>query len=160
LSRRFLVSGALGALLVAPPLRAEPPAEPDPSDPATDLEGLHEAPMPPPGYLPGHRERQGLGLSPHVPGQQSVLPAAIAPAFGAPLSPPEGSKLEFHGYLQAGGRAGFNSRRTSREGQGSMIWHGDPIVPRGNVFENTNVVPYKARPLEKPPCLCGRAWSA
>ena len=98
--------------------------------------------MPPTGYLPGHRERQGIGLSPHVPGQQSALPAAIAPSFAAPLHPPEGSKLQFNGYLQAGGRVGFNSRRSPGDGQGKTVWHGDPLVPRGNVFENTNQVPY------------------
>jgi hypothetical protein len=112
-------------------------------DPDSDLEGLdEEKPPPPPGYVPGHGERVGLGLSPHAPGQQSVLPGAVMPAFGAPLEPREGGKLDFHGYLQAGGRVGFNSRKHQADGQGATIWHGDPIVPRGNVFENTNNVPY------------------
>ncbi len=126
----------------SPPAAAARVATPAPEEEEDLDEGLGEPPMPPTGYLPGHRERQGLGLSPHVPGLQSVLPAAIAPAFGAPYRPQEGSKLEFHGYLQGGGRAGFNSRSRAREGQEKTVWHGDPLVPRGNVFENTNVVPY------------------
>jgi hypothetical protein len=98
--------------------------------------------MPPKGYVPGHQERLGLGLSPHVPGQPSVLPSGVMPSFGAPLRPLEGGKFEFHGYLQAGGRASFNSRQTTNRGQRELVWHGDPVVPRGNVFENTNNVPY------------------
>lgn len=131
------------AILTASLVHAEPPAPAADVDQEEDLDaGLDETPMPPKGYLPGHRERQGLGLSPHVPMQQSVLPAGVAPAFAAPLNPPMGSKLQFHGYLQGGGRVGFNSRREAREGQSERVWHGDPLVPRGNVFENTNVVPY------------------
>lgn len=98
--------------------------------------------MPPPGYLPGRRERQGLGLSPHAPGQQTVLPGGIAPAFGAPLRPNEGAKFDFQGHLQAGARVGFNGRKNPTDEQSETVWHGDPIVPRGNVFENTNSVPY------------------
>jgi hypothetical protein len=121
-------------------LEAEERAE---DDPALDLAGLdEEKPPPPPGYLPGHGARVGIGLSPHAPGQQSVLPGGLMPAFGAPLEPKAGGRLDFAGYLQAGGRTGFNSRQNPRRGQGKTVWHGDPIVPRGNVFENTNNVPY------------------
>jgi hypothetical protein len=137
----------LGALVMAPRARAEPPAGADASAAKTapngvDLSGLEEEPMPPPGYVPGHQERFGLSLSPHVPGQPSVLPGGVAPSFGAPLRPIEGGKFDFHGYLQAGGRASFNSRNRVNRGQRELVWHGDPIVPRGNVFENTNTVPY------------------
>lgn len=125
-----------GAFLFAASVRAEePPAAPKAGADEDDR-------MPPPGYVPGHRERAGLGLSPHAPGQQSVLPGGVAPAFGAPLRPAEGSKFDFHGYVQAGGRVGFNSRSDPTDDQHSTVWHGDPIVPRGNVFENTNTVPY------------------
>jgi hypothetical protein len=98
--------------------------------------------MPPPGYLPGHREHEGLSLSPHAPGQSSALPGGLMPAFGAPLRPAEGAKFDFHGYLQAGGRTGLGKRQNRTGDQSSLIWHGDPVVPRGNVFENTNTVPY------------------
>ena len=112
-------------------------------DPERDLEGLdEEKPAPPPGYLPGHGERVGIGLSPHAPGLQSVLPGGLAPSFGAPLEPKAGGRLDFSGYLQAGGRVGFNQRKHTAKGQSGTVWHGDPIVPRGNVFENTNNVPY------------------
>jgi hypothetical protein len=112
-------------------------------DPARDLDGLFEEKGPPPhGYVPGHGERVGIGLSPHAPGQQSILPGALIPAFGAPVEPKAGSRLDFAGYLQAGGRVGFNTRKRAQPGQGKTVWHGDPIVPRGNVFENTNNVPY------------------
>ena len=121
-------------------VQAEARAE---DDPERDLEGLNEEkPAPPPGYVPGHGERVGIGLSPHAPGQQSVLPGGLMPAFGAPLEPKAGGRLDFAGYVQAGGRAGFNSRQTPHAGQGKTVWHGDPVVPRGNVFENTNNVPY------------------
>lgn len=112
-------------------------------DPESDLEGLdEEKPAPPHGYVPGHRERAGIGLSPHAPGLQSVLPGALMPAFGAPLEPREGGRLDFAGYLQAGGRVGFNKRAIHTGSQGATLWHGDPVVPRGNVFETTNNVPY------------------
>jgi hypothetical protein len=112
-------------------------------DPDEDLAGLDEKPkMPPPGYVPGHRERAGLGLSPHAPGQQSILPGGVMPAFGAPLEPRDGAKFDFSGYLQAGMRAGWNTRSRRAPHQFRTVWHGDPVVPRGNVFENTNNVPY------------------
>jgi hypothetical protein len=112
-------------------------------DPERDLEGLdEEKPPPPPGYVPGHGERVGIGLSPHAPGQQSVLPGGLTPSFGAPLEPKAGGRLDFAGYVQAGGRVGFNTRQQTHSGQSKTVWHGDPIVPRGNVFENTNNVPY------------------
>ncbi len=121
---------------------AEPPA-----DPATQGGEASAAPaegdeMPPPGYVPGHRSEMGLGLSPHAPGQQTILPGAIAPAFGAPLAPVEGGKLDFQGYVQAGARAGYGKRKVPTADQFQTTWHGDPLVPRGNVFSNTNNVPY------------------
>ena len=137
--RRFLRAGAsllLGSALSlsAPTLRAQAAEET-----ATEAD---EDKMPPPGYLPGWRERAGLGLSPHAPGQPSILPGGIYPAFGAPLRPNEGAKFDFHGYIQAGFRAGVGDRDDPTEDQYSTTWHGDPVVPRGNVFENTNNVPY------------------
>jgi len=113
---------------------AEPP--PEAAAPAD------EDKMPPPGYVPGHRVQEGLGLSPHAPGQQSILPGAIAPSFGAPVQPTEGAKLDFQGYVQAGGRVGYGKRANANSEQHLTTWHGDPLVPRGNVFENTNNVPY------------------
>lgn len=101
--------------------------------------------MPPPGYLPGHQnfsEHIGLGLSPHVPAQQSALPGGVTPAAGAPLMPNSGGKFDFKGHLQLGGRAGIGKRRNPQDGQSGSTLHGDPVVPRGNVFETTNVVPY------------------
>lgn len=107
--------------------------------------------MPPPGYLPGHQkfsEHIGLGLSPHVPGQQTALPGGIAPVFGAPVMPHSGGKFDFKGHLQLGGRTGIGKRRDPQSGQSATTWHGDPVVPRGNVFETTNVVPYVWSALE------------
>lgn len=114
---------------------ADPTPEPDPISDDEDK-------MPPTGYLPGHREREGIGLSPHVPMLQSALPGGLMPAFGAPLRPSQGQKLDFHGYLQAGGRVGFGKRKDPTSDQSATTWHGDPVVPRGNVFENTNTIPY------------------
>lgn len=120
--------------LAAPVVFAEPNADEAVSD--------DEEKMPPPGYLPGHQQREGLGLSPHVPGMQSALPGGLTPSFGAPVRPDEGAKFDFHGYTQAGGRIGFGRRKTETDNQSGTTWHGDPVVPRGNVFENTNTVPY------------------
>lgn len=129
-------NAAFALVLAAARVHAEPPAAN-----ASDAANLGEEPMPPPGYVPGHQTQVGLGLSPHVPDEVSILPSGIMPAFGAPLRPAEGGKFEFHGYVQAGGRAGFNSRHATAE-HSSLVLHGDPSVPRGNVFENTNNVPY------------------
>jgi hypothetical protein len=121
---------------------AQEPPKADPTE---------EEPMPPPGYVPGHArfdEHIGLGLSPYAPGQQTVLPGGIAPTFGAPLMPQTGGKFDFKGHLQLGARTGIGKRKEPGTGQSSTTFHGDPIVPRGNVFENTNVVPYVWSALE------------
>lgn len=131
----------LGLLALAPHAQAED------SVPAS----VDEDAMPPPGYLPGHQkfsEHIGLGLSPHVPGEQSALPGGITPSSGAPLMPNNGGKFDFKGHLQLGGRAGIGKRRDPQGGQSSATFHGDPVVPRGNVFETTNVVPYVWSALE------------
>jgi hypothetical protein len=145
---RFALGASLTLFALAVPrsLFAQPAsaaAEEEQDDPESDLEGLdEEKPLPPPGYVPGHGERAGLGLSPHAPGQQSVLPGGVMPSFGAPLEPREGAKFDFAGYVQAGARVGFNERNQRAPHQFRTVWHGDPVVPRGNVFENTNNVPY------------------
>ncbi len=131
--KRVLPSCCLAALLLAPRVWAE--------EPATDDDDA----MPPPGYVPGHQqfsEHIGLGLSPYVPGQQSAMPGGVTPAFGAPLMPNAGGKFDFKGHLQLGGRVGIGKRKNPQDGQSDTTFHGDPIVPRGNVFENTGVVPY------------------
>ncbi len=132
-------AAGLALLLLAPAAWAEEPAVDD------------EDKMPPPGYVPGHQhyaEHIGLGLSPHAPSEQSILPGGVAPAPGAPLMPNAGGKFDFRGHLQLGGRAGIGKRKNEQDGQSGTTWHGDPIVPRGNVFENTSVVPYVWSALE------------
>jgi hypothetical protein len=62
--------------------------------------------------------------------------------------PSSGGKFDFKGHLQLGGRAGIGKRRDPQADQGESTFHGDPVVPRGNVFENTNVVPYVWSALE------------
>ncbi len=140
-----LRSIALGSLLAVAAYAGrasaqEPATEAPGDDPIGDLEESES--MPPPGYLPGSREHVGLGLSPHSPEQRSVLPGGVTPAFGAPLAPAEGGHLEFHGYIQAGIRAGIGQRDTVNSGQHQTTFHGDPVVPgAGGYFENTNTVP-------------------
>ncbi|MFZ5893937.1 MAG: hypothetical protein ACOY0T_22940 [Myxococcota bacterium] len=129
---------ALAAFLVSVLASAYAAAEPNADEAVPD----DEEKMPPPGYLPGHRQREGLGLSPHVPGHQSALPGGLTPSFGAPVRPDEGTKFDFHGYLQAGGRASLGKRKNPTDDHSETTWHGDPVVPRGNVFENTNTIPY------------------
>ena len=59
---------------------AEEPASPEAEEVAAKAEA--EEAMPPSGYLPGRRERIGLGLSPHAPGQQTDgLAEAPSPAY-------------------------------------------------------------------------------
>jgi hypothetical protein len=126
----------MGASLFVPALaHAQAANSPSAADDQEDV-------MPPPGYVPANRDRVGLGLSPHAPDQSSALPGGITPSFAAPLRPTDGAKFDFHGSLQVGGRESFGSRSNPTADQSSTTWHGDPLVPRGNVFENTNTVPY------------------
>src|SRR6187549_3186836 len=103
------------------PAAAEEPKAPPSDDPIADLE-VSES-MPPPGYLPGSREHVGLGLSPHAPEQQSVLPGGVTPEFGAPVAPQAGGHLELHGYIQAGIRAGIGERENINPGQKKTTFH-------------------------------------
>jgi hypothetical protein len=132
---RVHLAAVAGLLLTSTAARADESANENAAD-------LDDETMPPPGYLPGHRERIGLGLSPHAPGQQSVLPGGIAPSFGAPVRPQDGGKFSFEGNMQVGARAGLGQRKSPTGEQSGTTWHGDPLVPGGNVFENTNTVPY------------------
>lgn len=143
------------------------PAPPAPeAAPDSAGEPAEEDKMPPPGYVPGHRVQNGLGLSPHAPGMQSILPGAIAPSFGTPVQPAQGGKLDLQGYVQAGARVGYGKRERATSDQHITTWHGDPLVPRGNVFETTNNVPYTwaelrfiySRPMVQSTVSIG-AWS-
>jgi hypothetical protein len=152
--RRRLRQTAVGLLLLQPAVAAAQSSEATQAaataksvdvSVSTDASSAgpdEEDKMPPPGYVPGYRGTMGAGLSPQAPGQQTVLPGAIAPAFGAPVEPVSGAKLDFQGYVQAGARAGYGARKNATVDQYTGTWHGDPLVPRGNVFENTNNVPY------------------
>ncbi len=95
-----------------------------------------------PGYLPGYRNSAGLGLSPLLPQQGTVLPGGVAPAMGAPTEPGN-LRFDFHGYLQAGLRAGIGERANSSDGQQTTTLHGDPVVAGGAFgwFEHTNTAP-------------------
>jgi hypothetical protein len=138
-SRRILVHfgwALLGACLLVS-AQAQAQAVPAPSSADDDDDA-----MPPPGYVPAQREHTALGLSPHVPDEASALPGGMTPAFGAPRRPTDGAKFSFQGSLQVGARESFGSRSNPTSDQSSTTWHGDPLVPRGNVFENTNTVPY------------------
>jgi hypothetical protein len=124
--------------------------QPDPVDAEIvpeeeDLEDLGDdaEAMPPRGYVPGHSEHIGLGLSPHVPGDPSVLPSALAPPLGARVRPTDGAKFDFTGYMQGGVRMFMGHRRDTYPNQSSLTMHGNPVIP-GNfgAFESTNSVPY------------------
>lgn len=95
-----------------------------------------------PGYISGYRKKAGLGLSPLAPQQPSVLPGAITPPMGARDDADE-LRFDFHGYLQAGLRAGIGSRPDAFDGQQRTTLHGDPLVPGGAFgwFDHTNTVP-------------------
>lgn len=134
---RFALSGLFLSVLWVGAAYAQ-----DSTETAADSAVAEDDKMPPPGYVPGHRTRPGLGLSPHAPQHPSVLPGALMPAFGAPRKPTEGASFKFEGYAQAGARVGLGSRNAPTDEQSGTTWHGDPLVPRGNVFEATNNVPY------------------
>jgi hypothetical protein len=135
-------SPQLGCALLGVALSALAPSLAQAQAAPADSADAEEDAMPPPGYVPANRERVGLGLSPHAPDQASALPGGMTPAFGAPRRPTDGAKFDFQGSLQVGARESFGSRPNAAADQSSTTWHGDPLVPRGNVFENTNTVPY------------------
>ncbi len=93
-------------------------------------------------YLPGYRHSAGVGLSPLAPQQQSVVPGGVTPVMGAPVGVGD-LTFEFHGYLQAGLRAGIGERDQAYEGQQETTLHGDPVVPGSAFgwFDHTNTVP-------------------
>lgn len=95
-----------------------------------------------PGYIPGYRRPAALGLSPLAPQHGVVIPGAITPNMGAPVRLPR-LRFDFHGYLQAGVRAGLGTREDPGEQQARITLHGDPLVPGGAFgwFEHTNTVP-------------------
>lgn len=95
-----------------------------------------------PGYVPGYRRQLGVGLSPLAPAQLSVLPGGVTPAPGAETEG-DSFRADFHGYLQAGLRAGLGTRESALEGQKTTPIHGDPVVPGGAFgwFEHTYTVP-------------------
>jgi hypothetical protein len=145
------------AAAVAPVATPEPAkdkgvrvAQPDPVDAEIvpeeeDLEGLGDEAevMPPRGYVPGHSEHIGIGLSPHVPTDHSILPGGLTPRFGSPLRPADGAKFDFTGYMQGGIRVFMGQRRETYEHQSSTTMHGNPNVPGVfGAFESTNTVPY------------------
>src|SRR5690606_19859099 len=94
------------------------------------------------GYVPGYRDRLGIGLSPLAPQLGAIAPASITPSPGAE-DPSGGYKFAFHGYLQAGLRAGIGSRPEAVDGQKTTTLHGDPLVPGAAYgwFEHTMTVP-------------------
>ena len=94
------------------------------------------------GYVPGYRERPGLGLSLLAPAQPSVLPGGITPPPGAPAHSGD-FRFAFRGYLQAGLRAGIGERTGAYEGQKTRPLHGDPLVPGAAFgwFDRTGTVP-------------------
>jgi hypothetical protein len=93
-------------------------------------------------YLAGYRTSNGIGLSPLHPGHQSVVPGGVTPPMGAPVAGSD-FRFDFHGYLQAGLRAGIGSRDEALAGQQQTTMHADPVVPGASFgwFDHTNTVP-------------------
>jgi hypothetical protein len=114
-------------------LKAETPAKSD--EPAPDE--LEE-----PGYLPGYAKPYGVGLSAHVPQVSSPVPGGITPAFGAPKASDE-LRFDFHGYIQAGLRAGIGQRDDALDGQKKTTLHADPLIAGGTFgwFDHSNTMP-------------------
>jgi len=93
-------------------------------------------------YLAGYRRSGGIGLSPLLPQNSVVVPGLVTPPAGGSV-PTRQFQFDFHGYLQAGLRAGIGTRDEATVGQRTTTLHGDPAVVGGAFgwFEHTNTVP-------------------
>jgi hypothetical protein len=116
---------------------AKPPAAPPkpPARPLLKYDALEE-----PGYLPGYRTYQGLGLSPYVP-RVGEFPGAVTPSFGVP-SPSDDWTFTYAGFMSASLQVSINEREDPQPGQKKLVLHTSPdVVEEYASFLSTNAVP-------------------
>jgi hypothetical protein len=124
--------------LLAAPAQAQSPA------PAAATAAARTPPAPKdelaePGYVPGYRQYQALGLSPYAP-SVGTLPGGITPAFGAP-TPRQDWTFTFAGYMSATAQASFHERRNVAPGQSDTVLHVPTRTPDEYAsFTSTNAV--------------------
>lgn len=127
------LGGASLVALVSLPVAAQTaPAKPPVSTTADELAE--------PGYVPGYRQYQSLGLSPFAPGV-GTLPGGVTPPFGAP-APRQDWTFTFAGYMSATLQASARDRRNVSPGQSDSVLH----VPARTVDEYasfTSTAPYQ-----------------
>lgn len=117
--------------------KAEKPAEPPKpaGRPLLKYDALEQ-----PGYLPGYRTYQGLGLSPYVP-RVGEFPGAVTPSFGVP-SPSDDWTFTYAGYMSASLQVSINEREAPLPGQRKVVFHTSPdVVEEYASFLSTNAVP-------------------
>jgi hypothetical protein len=109
------------------------------SDDSDDDIPLHDR-LDEPGYIPGYRPGQAIGLDPQVP-RAGPAPGGITPSFGARVPRDKVWRFDYHGRFNAGLSMGIGTRaRPAAPGQASTPLHVPPIVPTSH-FENTFAVP-------------------
>jgi hypothetical protein len=145
--------GAVGTAAPAAPA-PEAPSPPSPSPPPPPVANPAAALPPPraepelqtrdevrnPGYLPGYRTQQSIGLSPYTP-TVGALPGGVTPGFGAPM-PLTQWTLRFSGFFTASLQGSLNRRRTTVEGQGGPLFHVPPMtLDEYGSFVGTSTMP-------------------
>jgi hypothetical protein len=132
------------------PGAAVPPAKTAPGTPTAAPAGPPAAPpqrpllksdrLDLPGYVPGYRSYEGLGLSPYAP-RVPGLAGGLTPSFGAP-SPTDDWTFTFGGYMSATLQFSINERLDPQSGQSSMVLHTPPsIVEEYAAFPSTTALP-------------------
>jgi len=93
-----------------------------------------------PGYVPGYRSYEGLGLSPYAP-RVAGFAGGLTPSFGAPM-PTDDFTFTFAGYMSATLQVSSNNRLDPQSGQRKLVLHTAPnILEEYASFPSTNSLP-------------------
>jgi hypothetical protein len=136
----------------APAPAAEPAPESPPAPasetPATEAAPAAEANKPyvpkdeieAPGYLPGYRTHQSLGLSPYAP-RMGSQPGGMTPSFGAP-TPGDDWLFTWSGFMSASLQISWDERLDPQAGQKGTSFHAPPVIVEEYAsFTSTNSLP-------------------
>lgn len=124
-----------------------PEAEPAASEPtAATAETKAQKPYVPtdeietPGYLPGYRRHQSLGMSPYAP-RTAAAPGGVTPSFGAP-SPLDDWLFTWSGFMSASLQISLDQRESPQNGQTKTVFHAPPVIVEEYAsFTSTNSLP-------------------
>jgi hypothetical protein len=120
----------------APAPGSAPVAAPEKEKPAYVVEDELEAP----GYVPGYRRYESLGLSPYSP-RTGAPPGGVTPSFGAP-SPSDDWLFTWSGYMSASLQISIDEREDPQRGQKKTVFHAPPIIVEEYAsFVSTNSLP-------------------